>query len=727
MNTKWIQLLENLNNIKETCVPRCYGCHLFASEEVELHGFCDSSEKAFSAVVYLRFIHKNIISSFVSAKTRVAPIKQITIPRLELQAAVMLSRLMNSVKESLEINISKIYLWTDSRIVLHWIRSQTKRYKTFVAVRVGEITEITDVSNWHWVSGEDNVADESTREFFRANESRWLIGPQFLTFPKNHWPKETDEPLEEMELEMKRETILTTTITHSYLPSLDRFSKYRRLIRATAWMLRFINNCRKRKVSTNLECSEVEKAEEIYIKYVQNECFHQEIADLQNKRTISKSSRIYTLTPLLDDKGILRIGERLEQVKDLTFFQKHPAILDQKHRFTKLLIEHYHINFNHQRQELIMNELRQKFWILKMRSAVRKCKTECFFCRKMRVQPQVPEMGQLPESRLQSFTRPFTITGMDYFGPMVVTVGRRTEKRYIVLFTYMSIRAVHLEIAHSLDTDSAIMAIRRFISRRGYPREIHFDNGTNLHSADRELIKAIKNFNSTKISEFLCFKSITWKFIPPSSPHMGGSWERLVRSVKNVLKVTLKERHPKEDVLQTLIAEAENMVNSRPLTYVSNDALDPESLTPNHFLPQCSDGSAPPTGEFEISDANCRKHWRVTQALADMFWRRWQKEYLVNLNKNTKWYSKKENISLDDIVVVVDDTLPRNMWPIGKIQKVHEGKDGKIRVVEVKTQTGIYKRLVAKICKLIKKKRYKCLKNEFNAVVISSRGGECCC
>ncbi|XP_074026678.1 uncharacterized protein isoform X1 [Leptinotarsa decemlineata] len=256
MNTKWIQLLENLNSIKEACVPRCYGCHLFASDEVELHGFCDSSEKAFLTVVYLRFIHENIIyTSFVSAKTRVAPIKQITIPRLELQAAVMLSRLINSVKKSLKINISKIYLWTDSRIVLQWIRSQTKRYKTFVAVKVGEITKITDVSNWHWVSGEDNVADESTRELFHTNESRRLIGQKFLTFPKNHWPKETDEPLEEMELEMKRETILTTTITHSYLPSLDRFSKYRRLIRATAWMLRFINNCRKRKVSTNLECS----------------------------------------------------------------------------------------------------------------------------------------------------------------------------------------------------------------------------------------------------------------------------------------------------------------------------------------------------------------------------------------------------------------------------------------------------------------------------------------
>ncbi|XP_074028331.1 uncharacterized protein [Leptinotarsa decemlineata] len=279
--------------------------------------------------------------------------------------------------------------------ICNWISNSqnTKRYKTFVAVRVGEITEITDASNWHWVSGEDNVADESTRELFLANESRWLIGPEFLTFPKNHWPKETDEPLEEMELEMKRETILTTTITHSYLPSLDRFSKYRRLIRATAWMLRFINNCRKRKVSTNLEYSEVEKAEEMYIKYVQNECFHQEIADLQNKRTISKSSRIYTLTSLLDDKGILKIGGRLEQAKDPTHFQKHPAILDQKDRFTKLLIEHYHINFNHQGQELIMNELRQKFWISEMRSAVRKCKTECSFCRKMRVQPQVPEMG----------------------------------------------------------------------------------------------------------------------------------------------------------------------------------------------------------------------------------------------------------------------------------------------------------------------------------------------
>lgn len=704
MNTKWLQLLENLNSINKISVPRCYGSHLFASKEVELHGFCDSSEKAFSAVVYLRFSRgRKVYTSFVSAKTRVAPIKQITIPRLELQAAVMLSRLINSVKENLEINISTIYLWTDSRIVLHWIRSQTKRYKTFVAVRVGEITEITDVSNWHWVSGEDNVADESTREVNQANESQWLTGPTFLKFPKSEWPKETNETIEELEQEMKTETILITTIIDHYLPNIERFSKYERLIRATAWMLRFINNCKKMKINMNLEYSEIEKAEEIYIKYVQSECFHPEISDLRNKKDISKSSRLYTLTPLLDHNGVLRIGGRLEQSKDLTYFQKHPAILDQKHRLTKLLIEYYHVKLNHQGQELIINELRQKFWILRMRSAVRKCKLECLLCKKRKVQPQVPEMGQLPECRLQSFIRPFTITGMDYFGPIVVTIGRRHEKRYVVLFTCMSIRAIHLEIAHSLDTDSAVMAIRRFVSRRGSPKEIYSDNGTNLRSADRELRDAVKNLDTIKISEYLCSKAITWRFIPPSSPHMGGSWERLVRSVKDVLKVILKERHPKEEVLQTLIAEAENMVNSRPLTYVSSDALDPESLTPNHFLLHCSNGAAPPLGESHISDENARKQWRVSQALADMFWRRWQKEYLVNLNKNTRWYSKKVNIALDDIVIVVDDTLPRNMWPIGKIQRVYEGKDGKIRVVEVKTQSGIYKRPVAKICKLFGK------------------------
>lgn len=707
MNTTWIQLVSELKKIEDITIPRCYGPHISDSNIVELHGFCDSSEKAFSAVVYLRIGHGNGFTvAFVSAKTRVAPLKPVTVPRLELQAALMLSRLMTAIRKYLEVKITASFQWTDSKTVLRYIRSQNKRYKTFVAHRVREITELTEISSWRWVPGEINVADESTRDISN-DKNRWLLGPIFLEYPEEIWPKESEDNMNEgdsiEELEVKKENILLIQ-THStdYLPDVGRFSKYLKLIRSTAWMRRFIGNCRhEERTSILLETDEIVAAEECWVKHVQGVSFPEEIARLKKGGSVPKTSRLYTLNPIIDDKGILRIKGRLVRSDDLCYFQKFPMILDPKHRFTRLIIEDYHARFHHQGHEIVINELRQHFWILRLRSAVKKCKNDCFYCKKERAKPEIPEMGQLPHCRLKSFVRPFTITGMDYFGPLTVTVGRRHEKRYIVLFTCLSVRAIHLEIAQSLNTDAAIMAIRRFIGRRGCPDQIYSDNGTNLHSANTELKKAMEELENDKVSEYVTKRRIDWKFIPPASPHMGGSWERLIKCVKNVLKVSLKERSPKEEVLQTFIVEAENIVNSRPLTYVSTESMDIESLTPNHFLLSSSSGTSPLPGKFDKHDINLRKQWRVSQALADMFWRRWVKEYLPTLNKVSRWHhSQAENCCVDDVVLVVDDTTPRNTWPLGIIEKVYMGNDGKVRVVDVRTKNGSYRRPVTKICRL---------------------------
>jgi len=214
---------------------------------------------------------------------------------------------------------------------------------------------------------------------------------------------------------------------------------------------------------------------------------------------------------------------------------------------------------------------------------------------------------------------------MDYFGPMEVTIGRRREKRYGVLFTCLSTRAIHLEIAPSLTTDSAINAIRRMANRRGTPKEIYSDNGTNLRGADKELQKALKGLDQNGIRRELTTTKIDWHFIPPAAPHLGGSWERMVRSVKTSLRAVLNEKAPKEDDLATLFTEAENLVNSRPLTRVSDDPDDDECLTPNHFLIGSS-GSSQPPGTFNDRDLSIKARWKYSQRLADHFWKRWLKE-----------------------------------------------------------------------------------------------------
>jgi hypothetical protein len=273
------------------------------------------------------------------------------------------------------------------------------------------------------------------------------------------------------------------------------------------------------------------------------------------------------------------------------------------------------------------------------------------------------------------------------------------KKRYGVLFTCLSIRAVHLEIAHSLTSDSTVMAIRRFISRRGSPTVIYSDNGTNLRKANKELKEALKDFDHSEIASKLASDGIEWHFIPPATPHMGGSWERLIRTVKVALGTCLHERYPKDEVLQTVFAEVENVVNSRPLTRVSIDPSDQESLTPNHFLIGRSGSKSPCTS---VPDNVClRKAWRIAQQITDKFWQRWIKEYLPQINYRKKWTKAVDPIKDGEIVIIADPNGPRSNWKKGLIVKTYPGKDGQVRVVDVKTDCGILRRPATKICRVI--------------------------
>ena len=245
--------------------------------------------------------------------------------------------------------------------------------------------------------------------------------------------------------------------------------------------------------------------------------------------------------------------------------------------------------------------------------------------------PQILEIALLPDIRVTPFSRPFAVVGLDYFGPMLVTVGRWQEKRYGVLFTCLSTRAVHLEVAHSLTTDSAIMGIRPMIRQRGTPSQLYTDNGTNIHGADAELHKALQELDQQKLSCDLSATGINWHFNP--APHMGRACERLVRSVKTAIGAVLNERAPKDEVLRTLMIEAECLVNGRPLTHVSVDTNDAESLTPNHFLIGTSSPDSLLPSVFTSADLCLRNKRRISQALADMFWKRWVQEYLPALTR----------------------------------------------------------------------------------------------
>lgn len=232
-------------------------------------------------------------------------------------------------------------------------------------------------------------------------------------------------------------------------------------------------------------------------------------------------------------------------------------------------------------------------------------------------------------------------------------------KRYGVIFTCLAIRAVHIEVASSLDTDSFINALRRFIARRGQVKELRSDNGTNFVGAQRELKEAIESWNQIQIHNTLLQRGIKWIFNPPTGSHNGGVWERLLRSVRKVLSATLNTQNLDEEGLHTVLCEAEAILNSRPITKASPDPDDLEALTPNHLLLLKTSPSLPP-GQFQKEDIYAHRRWRQIQYMPDLFWKRWIKEYLPQLQEQQKWSHIRRNFTPGDIVIIVDDSAPRN-------------------------------------------------------------------
>lgn len=309
-------------------------------------------------------------------------------------------------------------------------------------------------------------------------------------------------------------------------------------------------------------------------------------------------------------------------------------------------------------------------------------------------------MADLPADRLYPDLPPFSHVGIDYFGPIEVKRGRAQVKRWEVIFTCLVSRAIHLEMANFLTTDSCINAIRRFICRRGSVVSIRTDCGTNFIGAQRELQEALKALNHQKIQNTFLTEGIKWIFNPPFGAHYGGVWERLIKLVKKILTSVLKQQTLDDETLSTALCEVEAILNDRPITTVSSHPNDLEPLTPNHLLQLKAKTTMPP-GVFEKHDQDSRKRWRQTQYLADLFWRRWTKEYLPLMQERSKWNSIRRNLSPGDLVIIIDNTAPRNSWMMGRVMKTFPDDKGFVRSVLVKTRTSLIQRPIDKLCLLM--------------------------
>ncbi|XDV26786.1 hypothetical protein PO909_030419 [Leuciscus waleckii] len=508
----------------------------------ELHVFSDASEQAYGAVAYLRTIDQEgrTYLSFIIARSCVTSKRAHSIPRLDLCGSLVAAQLAKLLENELTPRIKSISLWTDSTTVLQWLNLESCRFRVFVGNRIAEIQELTDKCSWHYVSSADNPADDLTKGKslqYLAAPNRWSQGPSFLLQDPKEWPV---IPKTETMADKVDLWISAFCGISTFPPSSGNTDGWN----YHTWQELLDVTAQELQTTlspgTSPQAEDYHQAELHILKRVQQESFPEDYKLLGSGKSVRSKSRLITLAPEMDpSSSLIRVGRRLRRVAGIEDSVLHPLVLDPNHPVTRLIIHHYDHKLHH--------------------------------------------------------------SGIDCFGPLLVKIGRRTEKRWGILFKCLTTRAVHLDLLSSMSTDSFLMALRRFVSRRGTPPELWSDQGTNYRRGVRELREAYAALVPDIQSQF-ARQRIHFHFNPPSTTHFGGVWEREVRSVKSALYTVL---------------------GSQSVIYPESEMLS-------------------------------RRHWRHSQVLADRFWSRFIRDYLPSLQTRQKWQASPPDLKEKTFVLVVD-------------------------------------------------------------------------
>ncbi|XP_073763460.1 uncharacterized protein [Danio rerio] len=712
---KWKDSLKHLQHLK---IPRMYTCiPLSEAQRKEVHIFCDASTKAVGAVAYLKLIDINGKSEvgFLLGKARLAPKPDITIPRLELCAAVLAVEVAELIQGELDTIMHEVNFYTDSKVVLGYIFNEKRRFYVYVHNRVERIKRSTETHQWHYVSTHLNPADHATRALHAKHLplSTWLSGPAFLADSGQSSTQEKPFDLisPETDAELRPEIVsCATSLSEHRLGTarFERFSSWTCLRKAVARLQHIAKTFKENseeichgwhKCNKYLTEEQLQVAGDTIIYAIQREVFADEIRGMEKDNPMHKQSPFYKLSPFMDSNKLLRVGGRLTRAQ-LTTNEKHPVIIPSKHHVSQLIIRHFHAQVHHQGRHFTEGAIRAAgFWIVGGKRAVSAVIFRCVTCRRLRGKRQEQVMSDLPEDRMNT-DPPFTCVGLDIFGPWTVTTrktrgGQAESKRWAVIFVCMSTRAIHIEVIESMDTSSFINSLRRFFALRGAAKLLRSDCGTNFVSACRELQVSKLGCHNKEINNYLEDSGCQWLFNPPHASHMAGSWERMIGVSRRILDAMLLHHGNAKlthEVLVTFMAEVTAIVNARPLTAVSTDPEHPEILTPAMLLTQKVGVPPVPPGQFDNHDL-FRAQWRRVQYLANVFWGRWKREYLSGLQHRRKWMTPKPNLQVGDVVLLKEGQEKRNDWPLGLITRTFPSKDDMVRKIEVKVIRNGEKRL----------------------------------
>ncbi|XP_029156972.1 uncharacterized protein LOC114929574 [Nylanderia fulva] len=704
----WLRFQAELPQLERLHVSRWLGggstdCRL------EVHGFADASVRAYAAVVYLKTEKNGEYGvTLIAAKTKVAPLKQISLPRLELSAATLLVRLVQQTLPLIGAEKAPLHLWSDSTVVLGWIRGHPSSWVTFVANRVSEIQTSLPDALWHHVPGRENPADCASRGIFPGDleaHPLWWQGPSWLKTESGPWTVFGEDP-SNVELPERR--------VRSHAAVLDkrgdepelllRYSSLQRLLRITAWCLRWFRQRRRQPILLNrdggVDAEELHDALIHWVRLVQAANFKDELKSLRGLTSLPNRSPLNKLSPFVDDSGVIRVGGRLRH-SQMSFQATHPIILPSSSRITYLVIDEHHRRSLHGGTQLTLCSIRQEFWIPRGRSLVKNHIHRCVRCLRWRAATAQPLMGDLPAPRVTP-GRPFLHTGVDYAGPVWLRSakgrGQKSSKAFIVVFICLGSRAVHLDVASDYSADAFLASLRRFIARRGVCQTLYSDCGTTFIGADTQLrdLFAATNPEGRRIASFAAQEQIQWRFNPPAAPNFGGIWEAAVKSMKHHLRRVIGEATLTYEEMATLLSQVEACLNSRPLQPLTDDPEDFSALTPGHFLIGSALSAVPEPSLTEESSSRLSR-WQLLQKMKDHFWSRWSREYLHTLAHRPKWFKINREARVGRLCLIRHEMTAPTRWPLARITKLLSGADGHVRVVEVRTATTVLTRPVSKL------------------------------
>ena len=641
--------------------------------------FSDASEEAFGACAYVRWetTDGKFVSTLLVAKSRVAPIKRLTIPRLELNAALLAARLKKFIVQESSLGFAKIYCIVDSEIVRAMIQKESYGFKTFVGVRIGEIQDLTEKEDWHWIEGVQNIADIISRGAAAKDlgeNSVWQTGPEFLKLPEEEWPIKQSYSGQILPEAIVMAAAIEVEPSVASMIDIERFSSYDKLIRVTARISSISSKHGKRSLRNiflNPQREELHNSENAWIK--------------ESQTTLGSDVKKASMERLgvFKKDGLQVVGARIESWSQHTYNESNPPLLSAKTRFAQLYAIKIH-NEGHLGVSAVVAKIRSKFWIVGVRQLVKSIRYKCVRCRIMNQSTQQQIMGQIPQERLKPAPA-WSYISLDIFGPFTIkgeTNKRSRSKGYAVIFNCLLCRAVHIDIATDYSTEAFLLVLRRFISIRGKPIKIWSDRGSQLSAASKEIKEVINQRNDDAVTKFSSQMEIDWSFNSPDAPWQNGCAEALIKSVKKALSVSVGVQELSFTEMQTVLFESASLVNERPIGKNPTEDEDGSYLCPNDLILGRS-SSKIPNADF-TNEKSPYMRYRFTQNIISAFWIKWQRDFFPSLLIRQKWHTARRNLKVGDVVLIQDTGMIRGKWKMGRVVEANPSlRDGFVRNVKV--------------------------------------------